>query len=594
MNPYTGRPESAFWRTGVAEVCGSNLINIHKPKWSLNKKDTVVTMGSCFAQHIGKKLKSLGFNVPYFDNPDNAKSLAFSANYGNVYTVRQTIQLFKEAFNGFSRSEPYWNVDGGYIDSLRPNVFENNFDSVNELFENRKHHLHACLKALRSLDVFVFTLGLTEAWIVKECGSVLPVAPGVLGGNFDEKKYSFKNFSYVEIAADIRSLIELIHEIRDGKDFRMLLTVSPVPLTATAEPRHVLVSSTYSKAVLRSVAGDIVEEYEYVDYFPSFEIITNPVSISRNYELNRRSVTSTAVDNVMRLFEDAYLDTASLDSAPTSNNGMAFLDEFTDADCEDALLDQFGVKNITTQSILSDNSKLLFFGNSHLGLMTNGLEKSLTDDAVFVPFVPFSNNPFVDNGLNTFRSFRFQDEQFQNVDVIDAEVLVISGCYLFGDGILRSLGPLEIGYDGCVGKDISPSLPLLISEIVDIESVFDHQINSCLKLFDSVLQSSTFRKIVWVVSPDLPENVARFRLGNDVVDSRVYIDLKRMYESRFSALKTAYEVRINFIMHDESLHSETGFVKAGYSGNLPWDIHPQSSFYLDGLLSQKIHNVISS
>jgi len=398
----------------------------------------------------------------------------------------------------------------------------------------------------------------------------------------------------MEIAADIRALIGLIHEIRDGKDFRMLLTVSPVPLTATAEPRHVLVSSTYSKAVLRSVAGDIVEEYEYVDYFPSFEIITNPVSISRNYELNRRSVTSIAVDNVMRLFEDAYLEPESSDSAPTSNKSKASLDEFSDADCEDALLDQFGVKNITTQSILSDNSKVLFFGNSHLAHLTNGLDKSLTDDAVFVPFVLFSNNPFVDNGLNTFRSFRFQDEQFQDVDVIDSEVLVIAGCYLFGDGIIRSLGPLEIGYEGCVGKDISPSLPLLISEIADIESIFDRQIKSRLKLFDSVLESSTFRKIVWVVSPDLPENVARFRLGNDVVDSRVYIDLKKMYESRFSALKTAYEARINFIMHNESLHSETGFVKTGYSGNLPWDIHPQSSFYVDGLISQKIRNAISS
>ena len=103
--------------------------------------------------------------------------------------------------------------------------------------------------------------------------------------------------------------------------------------------------------------------------------------------------------------------------------------------------------------------------------------------------------------------------------------------------------------------------------------------------FPNQLESSTFRKIVWVVSPDLPENVARFRLGNDVVDSRVYIDLKRMYESRFSALKTAYEARINFIMHDESLHSETGFVKTGYSGNLPWDTHPKSSFYVDGLIS---------
>ena len=34
--------------------------------------------------------------------------------------------------------------------------------------------------AFRDLDVFVFTLGLTEAWVAKADGAVFPLAPGVV------------------------------------------------------------------------------------------------------------------------------------------------------------------------------------------------------------------------------------------------------------------------------------------------------------------------------------------------------------------------------------------------------------------------------
>ena len=103
MNPYQKFPKSSFWRSGVVE--NKEFFDIHTPKWGIATSDCVVTMGSCFAQHVGNKLKSNGFNVPYFDSADGVKSKSYSANYGNIYTVRQALQLLQETNGSFSRDE---------------------------------------------------------------------------------------------------------------------------------------------------------------------------------------------------------------------------------------------------------------------------------------------------------------------------------------------------------------------------------------------------------------------------------------------------------------------------------------------------------
>ena len=46
------------------------------------------------------------------------------------------------------------------------------------------------------MDVFIFTLGLTEAWRERESGSVLPVAPGVVAGEYDPNAVKFVNFGF--------------------------------------------------------------------------------------------------------------------------------------------------------------------------------------------------------------------------------------------------------------------------------------------------------------------------------------------------------------------------------------------------------------
>ena len=75
-----------------------------------------------------------------------------------------------------------------------------------------------------------------------------------------------------------------------------------MPLVATYEPRHVLVSTTYSKSVLRVAAAEISQKFPHVWYFPSYEIITGNYNRGAYYADDLRNVTQTGVDHVMRLF----------------------------------------------------------------------------------------------------------------------------------------------------------------------------------------------------------------------------------------------------------------------------------------------------
>ena len=99
----------------------------------------------------------------------------------------------------------------------------------------------------------------------------------------------------------------------------MILTVSPVPLIATMENRSVLVSTTYSKSVLRVAAEVVAKRYDFVAYFPSYEIITGGFNRGSYFAEDLRSVTEAGVAHVMRLFMRHYADEAQ--SSPVRGPG---------------------------------------------------------------------------------------------------------------------------------------------------------------------------------------------------------------------------------------------------------------------------------
>jgi len=298
-----------------------------RAKFKITRSDRIATAGSCFAQHIARHLAKSGFHYLVTESAHPLVAAAdtlrfsygvFTARYGNVYTTRQLVQLLKRAYDAFVPDELAWGDENGrYYDPFRPRIQPGGFYSLEELEADRAHHFACVRRAIETMDVLVFTLGLTETWVSRADGAAFPLCPGVAGGEFDENQYSFVNLTVADVVADLETAIRFIKT--RNPDAKVILTVSPVPLVATAVDRSVLVSTTYSKAVLRVAAEQVSDAHPHVAYFPSFEVITGNHARGRYFDETLREVTAAGVEHVMRLFMWHYAGDAKTAPAPRSD-----------------------------------------------------------------------------------------------------------------------------------------------------------------------------------------------------------------------------------------------------------------------------------
>ncbi len=336
-NPYSTKEKSAFWRHGVASVAPFQLDPMSPPPFRLAEQTRVATAGSCFAQHISRRLKAAGYGYHVVETGDGlaADEAArrnfgtFSARYGNVYTARQLLQLFDRAYGDYVPHAEVWQrEDGRFVDPFRPQIEPDGFATAAAVEADTVAHLAAVRNMFETLDIFVFTLGLTESWVRKADGAVLPLAPGVAGGVWDPSRYEFANFEVEKITADMLSFWDRLRSVNPRA--KAIVTVSPVPLIATYADRHVLVSNTVSKSVLRVAADKIVRARENVVYFPSYEIITSNATAHRYFDVDLRSVNELGVGHVMRVFTQHFMAGGEA-SAQTRHVSWSLQKEFSAA-----------------------------------------------------------------------------------------------------------------------------------------------------------------------------------------------------------------------------------------------------------------------
>ena len=345
-SPYTDLPPEAFWRSGVAEQPPGAIAGLYRPKFAIDRATQVAAHGSCFAQHIVKELQARRYTVidaepaPPGLTGEAASRFGFglySARTGNIYTARQLRQLAGEAFDRFEPQDAIWEKDGRFYDALRPSVEPNGFADPELVAQHRKYHLRRVAFVLRTAEIFLFTLGLTEVWTHKASGTAYPTAPGTIAGRYDPDQHALANLTFKDVHDDMKAFFRIAK--RANPKLKFLLTVSPVPMTATAGGRHVLEANGYSKAVLRAVAGQLAQENDDVDYFPSYEIVTGPQAKGAYYRDNLRQVTPDGVARVMDIFFAAQ---EGMPAVARAQAPAALPDPSSDdAVCEDILLDAF-------------------------------------------------------------------------------------------------------------------------------------------------------------------------------------------------------------------------------------------------------------
>lgn len=348
--PYSKLTRSAFWKMCTKDPT-FRASEIYRPKFRLEKSAGIGTAGSCFAQNISKFLQNSDFNfldvekAPKGMAPAVAKRFGYglySARYGNIYTARQLRQLLEDVLAERVHEGAIWQRDNRYFDALRPGVEPEGLTCADEVRVHRLDHLRRVIAMIRDMNVFIFTLGLTESWEDRQTGVVFPTAPGVIAGQYDPKKHLFSNAGFVDVLTDLTAAIALLREISPG--LKVILSVSPVPLTATASGQHVLSATTYSKSVLRAVAGELAAHDQNTDYFPSYELITGIPFGTENYDANLRSVNKEAVKRVMAVFFGAHNALARESSEDENQPGRIVQPTASDEVCEEIMLEAFAPK----------------------------------------------------------------------------------------------------------------------------------------------------------------------------------------------------------------------------------------------------------
>lgn len=380
IHPYTSLPARNFWKTAIADRNALEIEDLWQPKFPFSKQDVIITAGSCFAQHISNSLKAHDFNwldaelAPEHLDASSASDSGygiFSFRTGNIYTARLLKQWLSWALGTSEQSTEVIEEGGRYYDPFRPTIPRDGYTSSEELFEAREITFCAIRAAIKSADRFIFTLGLTEAWINKQTFTY-PLCPGTIRGDFSDDLHLFHNCSYDEVVADLNYVFDEIR--KRNRNIKFLLTVSPVPLTATASDAHVLAATTYSKSVLRAAAGILARTRDDVDYFPSYEMISAHPFGGRFFGNNRRSVTEQGVGFVMGNFLTSIGFLATPPPLPSTVSSLANQDATQgneeDVICEEIILDTW---NRHSSAISSVPPRIVLVGDSQMGKVAEAL-----------------------------------------------------------------------------------------------------------------------------------------------------------------------------------------------------------------------------
>jgi len=218
-HPYKQAPDRAFWSRSVSRDFDASSV-ADAPPFLLTRDDRFMSAGSCFASNVRSYLEGAGYRYTVTEaaHPlwsewvEEAYYEAFSARYGNIYTARQMVQLLERGLGSFQPAEEYWQSDGTLIDPFRPGL-RYRARSVGEFRALTRQHLRAVLRAVEISSVFVFTLGLTEAWVSTDDEAVFPACPGTVAGAFDERRHKFRNFSVEEVTRDLVRMVSLARSV---------------------------------------------------------------------------------------------------------------------------------------------------------------------------------------------------------------------------------------------------------------------------------------------------------------------------------------------------------------------------------------------
>jgi hypothetical protein len=248
----------------------------------LSRTARVLTVGSCFADSIGERLRLN--KVQALVNP-----------FGTVFQPLALAQLLRAA----AGEEQDWQQ---HLIEARGRWQSFDFhstigaDSPVELLQLIQETVQRVSEFVRTTEVVVLTLGTAWAYRLRETGELVSNLHKLPTSLFEKELLTADEI--VNGLAEVHSLLR-----RANPTIRIVLTVSPV--------RHIkdtLPLNAVSKSVLRVACHYLSELLPGVSYFPAYELLIDELRDYRFYAADMLHPSEVAEDYIWDRFARAYFD----------------------------------------------------------------------------------------------------------------------------------------------------------------------------------------------------------------------------------------------------------------------------------------------
>ena len=246
----------------------------------INHQQDVLFIGSCFSEHISKKLIDLKFSID--SNPFgivfNPKSI-----YSSLQNCIHNIEINESHY--LERDEHWFCLDAhSSLNSLKKNELQSRLlDTRNNWHEK-----------LKTANWLVITFGSANCYEFKNTQTIVSNCHKLPANQFIKKMISSR-----DIVSDYDSLIKELQLI--NPNLKIIFTVSPVK-----HLRDGLIENSLSKSILIQSVHELISKHAHCYYFPAYELVTDDLRDYRFYESDMAHPNMQAINYVFDKFVEVY------------------------------------------------------------------------------------------------------------------------------------------------------------------------------------------------------------------------------------------------------------------------------------------------
>lgn len=262
-----------------------------KTDFSVGYSDKILIMGSCFAENIGQKMKQAKLNVEV--NP-----------FGILFNPESIAVAIEQAVSGVAVGDSdvfqYNGLWSGF-------GFHGSFSSPDkaEALRNMNDGIKRAHEQTNGLTRLILTFGTAFVYRNVADGRVVANCHKLPAVNFVREMLTIE-----QIVDRYSVLIDRLSNLNPG--LQIVLTVSPVRHLRDGAHQNQL-----SKATLLLAVDRLVERFDNVHYFPSYELLLDDLRDYRFYDTDMCHPSSVAVDYIWQAMREnciSQADNALIDS----------------------------------------------------------------------------------------------------------------------------------------------------------------------------------------------------------------------------------------------------------------------------------------